>query len=1658
MVDGTETNYASTTTNNDVQLLDANNATGTDLGTITSVEIRAYGYYTDDDTVNLVPVFGGATDGVGSYLNVVPATTPAWGSWFNITADASAPGTWAWSDVQNLDLDVNYDRTGGGAVAYVGEVEIRVSYTSNSAPNMTNITASHSIIQGGGVITIYANTTSNGINDSEADSLTLYCDTTDTPTVANTDCTGGTNSDASYPYAMTCSFATPATSANNTEFCRVYDGTSYSSAVNLTYETDYTGPSLTLDSVAGDTAASYYDTVDDGATEINVTGEAGMVCRWSSSDISYSSMSNDCTIDGTTGSCNVTGLSQAFITSYVACQDSLGNNNNATDNLDVSFTLDYTAPTTSDDSSATVVLANYTVNISEADNVDGSPDTLYCTDTADTCTPDTVIDDGEQVTFTNSNRGVNYFRYNSTDDAGNTQAIQSSTININQLPVFTSAADDAVTIGGGWMVNITTISSDADSHDITLFVCNSTNVNSSGCIDLEYCTASASDNVSCSFAAESDSDTHTWYAFVYDALGEIAVNNDSGSYTTDVDAPTITIDAPEDIIYSQENITARVDLNEVSDYVVYSLDGEANVSMSNVTLLRWTATLSSLSNGTHNITFYANDSYGNMNVSSIQNFTINISVIDTTPPDGSIWSPTNNTYYTTGSILINLTSDEALSWAGYELNSNGTLFDLSNISLTEWNVTIVLPEGNYNVTVYANDTSNNQASGERVFYVDLNNPVVSNFSCSDVDDSEDVVCTIEASDAIGLENYKVGYNASGSWVNSSLVDLTGTSNSTSFTIGSGNHSPVGFVAQLYVYDLAGKLNDSFSDVIVISDDTLPVISDVVYSPNETDDLDSGVAVNVNATVTEDYNISVVYLMYWNESSTEWTYVVMDNNSALVVGSESVVVYNASFTPEEGNWTFRINATDFVGNENVSDNITVVVEDEISEDITNTISAIESITYSERDDNYSLGNLVMNNTGEATIWFNVSLTADDSDVESRLSVNNTGLQTGDFSAAIGVDVNITIDVNTTDLTADVYDYNITIVSDVGTTVLERQLNVQVAAGPYLVTTITTYSSSVDQGDTSVSYVASVTNLGTGDATDVYLNWTLPSGFTLASGSLTRSLGALGVSVSGTNTITIDVDDSATAADVEIVANASSSNADFSSDSKTVTIGTLVTSVDTPSTSGGGGGGGVSGAAGGTVESISFTETIEIVRGGGSLSFDIVVSPNYFNSSLQNLTLEIAGFLEQYISVSPSLISFINYGESRNFTVVINAPSYKGYEEHNLTATIKGGLVRGNIVSKYTEEHTIDLVIQEVSFEESSSLLDMAKENIALMVSMGFNVDSVSKLFDQAHVKSEERINNEVYDLAEEIIKIKEKAFFTNGLIRGLIVIERDPRKSHYLSGNVIDAIGEENGKSFFDFFTGRAVITGSVVGNGIREAPLSSLITGDVVFSGEGVQDLIGLAIVAFERGDYDLAEERAESAKTFLLLERKGNVGLFFYLYWHVLFIVMVSFLLVGVFSYRKYQKVSLIKRVIDNDNEEKAVQDNMIKSQKDYFAGKIGPGDYKSAMRNSKKKLANLKDHRQKLRLKRRKTLKPKQLMKHLESEKVDVENRIKKMQAGYYVDRTISEEEYEFQFKLLTERLAEIEGERAEIDVEKGEKSVVSSSYFSKEFIKDKFGGGKL
>jgi hypothetical protein len=85
---------------------------------------------------------------------------------------------------------------------------------------------------------------------------------------------------------------------------------------------------------------------------------------------------------------------------------------------------------------------------------------------------------------------------------------------------------------------------------------------------------------------------------------------------------------------------------------------------------------------------------------------------DLTPPVIHLLSPENTTYRTESVPLI-FTVDERTSWMGYSLNN------LQNVSITGNTTLTGLANGSYSITVYANDTSGNVGSSEKVYFTIL---------------------------------------------------------------------------------------------------------------------------------------------------------------------------------------------------------------------------------------------------------------------------------------------------------------------------------------------------------------------------------------------------------------------------------------------------------------------------------------------------------------------------------------------------------------------------------------------------------------------------------------------------------------------------------------------------------------------------------------------------------------------------------------------------------------------------------------------------------------------------------------------------------------------------------------------------------------------------
>jgi hypothetical protein len=89
--------------------------------------------------------------------------------------------------------------------------------------------------------------------------------------------------------------------------------------------------------------------------------------------------------------------------------------------------------------------------------------------------------------------------------------------------------------------------------------------------------------------------------------------------------PKISILSPENKTYAENNVTLTFNLNEPVTWVGYSLDNQAQVTITE------NITLTNLSVGLHNVTVYAKDELGTMGTSETIQFNVSAPVIPPGP-------------------------------------------------------------------------------------------------------------------------------------------------------------------------------------------------------------------------------------------------------------------------------------------------------------------------------------------------------------------------------------------------------------------------------------------------------------------------------------------------------------------------------------------------------------------------------------------------------------------------------------------------------------------------------------------------------------------------------------------------------------------------------------------------------------------------------------------------------------------------------------------------------------------------------------------------------------------------------------------------------------------------------------------------------------------
>ncbi|MGD6806445.1 MAG: Kelch repeat-containing protein [Candidatus Bathyarchaeia archaeon] len=159
--------------------------------------------------------------------------------------------------------------------------------------------------------------------------------------------------------------------------------------------------------------------------------------------------------------------------------------------------------------------------------------------------------------------------------------------------------------------------------------------------------------------------------------------------------PKVQIISPENQTYKEVSLAFTV--NRGVQWMGYSIDGHNNITVTSTTKL------TGLSDGSHYVTMYANDSAGNMGSSDTVYFSV-----DTQPPVITIFSPTNQSYGSSD-IQLSFTISETVASLSYSLDGEEPEEIIGNVTLP------ALSNGGHKVTIYAIDEIGNEAQ-ETVYF------------------------------------------------------------------------------------------------------------------------------------------------------------------------------------------------------------------------------------------------------------------------------------------------------------------------------------------------------------------------------------------------------------------------------------------------------------------------------------------------------------------------------------------------------------------------------------------------------------------------------------------------------------------------------------------------------------------------------------------------------------------------------------------------------------------------------------------------------------------------------------------------------------------------------------------------------------------------------
>jgi hypothetical protein len=803
-----------------------------------------------------------------------------------------------------------------------------------------------------------------------------------------------------------------------------------------------------------------------------------------------------------------------------------------------------------------------------------------------------------------------------------------------------------------------------------------------------------------------------------------------------------------------------------------------------------------------------------------------------------------------------------------------------------------------------------------------------------------------------------------------------------YNAGAGNHSSesvnwtvTGISDGTYIWNCLAYDNESQSSwgtqnyTLRVDTTTPPAVNSISLSPSSDDGIDPGVTVNVTANITDLSNVSSAIFQY--KYDVDWINLTMQNISG--------DLWNTSFTTigSERTYYYRIWANDTLGNSNVTQDMSV--NSTLDYSWIRTPSSAYASGFVNTVDNAVL--IRINNTGDDTLIITLS---DDWPI---LDVYyNTSEQ---FSVPSGsaVDINVTARFASFDSTSNM---TITISADPsaplktaspetqGTTITMSSYT----GGPYLYIEMTQFSTSVYQGG-SMDLTATLRNIGNETAEDVWINWSLPPGWTNSSGNATEFLGNLSSqSPLNTSSITVSVGSSAPSGISIICFNASGVGVN---NSHCENIAVLCSDTDGVCGSGctylndddcsppdtGGGGGTTTTVMGGGLARTDFGVVLDVpdrvdINRGENASFIVDIEYD-LTFTADGVSIETSGYPLTYTSVSPEGFDDVNGGVNISFLVTLEAPGYISTGHYDLDIELSG---KGK-TSNYTITGSAEIPVYVHSTGNESDLFEQARAAAQDMIERGWSAGEMEDLISQMDSFASEWRYDEAKAIADGILA-------TSGNALGVM--------------DIIGALGTD---------------LGLAAENG---------------FSTPDSQRLYELALAAFQRGDYERSGERASNARSAFSIETFGMLPLVVAAkaYWYAIAASAAGLLASGILLKRKAALSRLRRRIGDLENEEKTIESMIIRMQREYFSAKpnIGIRSYTNTIQDYNSRLAEIRAAKTRLQVSRRGGI-----LSGLKRERDDIIRFIKNMQTKYFSGKGFDKSLYEATMKEMRRELLDID-----------------------------------